>query len=219
MATQVQICNLALGRVGKTIPIASMTEPSAEAALLSQLWDIGRQFVLRECRWPFATRRAFLTLTSQVADNWAYVYAFPTDCLYMGEVVVPGSVLASPFSSSINIPGYLFNPAAPNNAQRIPFQVAYDPVGGTRVLYCNINPCEVSYITDVADPQQFDPLFASALAFWLASELALSLVNNPQMGEKMRNAYYGEASSAVARALSEGTEYQEPDSQFVAVRQ
>lgn len=217
MATQVQICNLALGRVGKTIPIGSIGEQSVEAMVLSQLWDIGRQFVLREFAWPFAKRRTQLALTTLTASNWNYIYAYPSDCLYADELVVPGGIFMSPLADTVNIPGYLFNPAAPNAAQRIPFQIASDPTLG-RILYCNINPAELSYVADIIDPTQFDPVFASALAFWLASELALSIVNNPQLGERMRNAYYGEISAASARALSEATEYPEPDSQFIAVR-
>lgn len=217
MATQVQICNLARGRVGKTIPIASIAEQSAEAMFLSQIWDVGRQFVLRAFEWPFARRRVQLALTTLTASNWNYVYAYPSDCLYAKELVVPGSVFMSPFANVVQIPGYVFNPAAPNGAQRIPFQVDSDPTLG-RVLFTNINPAELSYVADVVDPTQFDPIFASALAFWLASECALALQNNPQFGERLRNAYNGEVAAAAARAFSEGTEYQEPDSQFTAAR-
>lgn len=226
MATQVQICNLALGRIGKTIPIASVDERSVEAMYLKSIWDVGRQFVLRAFVWPFASRIQFLTLIADLTagdqtvpgwtPEWAYLYAYPFDCLFLDRVVVPQ------FCTPLRPFGWPLPSQAvvgPNfsGSRLVPILVA-DLPGTGRVLYANVNPAQACYVEDVTDPTRFDPIFASALAWWLASELAASIQNNAPLAERLRAAYDGEVSKAAARALSEGVEVPEPDSQFVRAR-
>ncbi|NIS52792.1 MAG: hypothetical protein GWN94_17050 [Phycisphaerae bacterium] len=62
MATQVDICNLALDMLGAK-NITALTEASKEAALSSRLWEHALDEALREFPWNFARKRTELEYT------------------------------------------------------------------------------------------------------------------------------------------------------------
>lgn len=220
MATQVQICNLALGRTGSGTPISSMIEPSAEAAALNQCWDILRQQALCEAPWPFATKRMNLTQLAGVSapSNWAYVYPYPSDALFVGAMRClpqnPGSFpQTTPLQLQMLWEGWPWMPAPIH----IPFAVeSVDGIG--KVLYSNIYNPELSYIKDVEDPGQFDAYFVSAFAYLLGSEIATPLANIPQMSQTLKQAYKAEVAEAIARSFSEAREQYPPASVFERAR-
>lgn len=80
MASQIDICNLALVLVGEET-LATLDE-SKSGRLLNRLWDITRDDVLRDHPWNFAKKR---TTLAQLADapewGYAYQYQLPVDCL------------------------------------------------------------------------------------------------------------------------------------------
>ena len=53
---QVEICNMALLRLGHDRVIADLEEQSAEAGYLRAFWDTVRKSVLRAHTWNFAIR-------------------------------------------------------------------------------------------------------------------------------------------------------------------
>ena len=79
--TKVEICNLALGRIGRKAAITSLTENSAEARACARIWDVTRQALLREFTWGFSRKVALLALSTESIPGWEYLYAYPSDCL------------------------------------------------------------------------------------------------------------------------------------------
>lgn len=63
MATQVEICNLALDMLGAKA-IASLIDGSKEATLLGRMWDYALDEALREFPWNFARKRTELEYTA-----------------------------------------------------------------------------------------------------------------------------------------------------------
>ena len=57
MASVVEICNIALTRIGQNEPIVSLTEQSKAAELCSLHYATCRDEVLRDFDWPFAEAR------------------------------------------------------------------------------------------------------------------------------------------------------------------
>lgn len=81
MATQVEICNLALIRGGQN-KIAAIDENSKAADLLNGIWDMIIDEVLRDHTWNFAVRRAQVD-AEDTAPDWGFAleYLLPDDCL------------------------------------------------------------------------------------------------------------------------------------------
>ena len=81
MATQVEICNLALIRIGQS-KIANMGEDSKAAILLNDIWNLIVDEVLRDHTWNFAIRREQIT-AEVTAPAWGFTYEYlqPVDCL------------------------------------------------------------------------------------------------------------------------------------------
>jgi hypothetical protein len=81
MATQVQICNRTLHRIGQE-KIASIEEDSKAAEYLREAWDMIRDEVLRDHTWNFAVRREQVAAEAAApAWGFAYEYLQPGDCL------------------------------------------------------------------------------------------------------------------------------------------
>lgn len=195
MTSVVQICNMALMRIGCGINIASLTEGSTEANACALFYEHCRDFALRDYPWPFASRRVALgLLTGDAATNWAFKYAYPSDCLQAREIV-----------GAYN----------PRNDEKIPFEVANE--GTSRVIYTNQEDAELLYTVRVEDTNLFDPIFVSALASLLASELVMPLSMNPTLAVNARNSYIQVSSAAAARAFNEGFT-PEPECELLSVR-
>jgi hypothetical protein len=196
-ASVISICNMALARIGVSSFISALTEPSNEARVCALFYEQMRDYALRDYPWNFANRRLALSEAGDAPTNWEYMYVYPSDCMKARAIVAPGL-------------------RAPRSDQRIPFETGY--YEGQRVIYSNQAEAELIYTVRVEDPTLFDPMFASALAYLIASEIAMPLAVQPKVAEQARSAYTLVSSSAAASNLSEGTEQPAPDSEFIAIR-
>jgi len=79
--TQVQICNLALTRMGANGHIQSLSEASEEAYSCSRLFDPTLRAALRMYAWGFATETDTLALLSETPDDYEYAYSLPSGCV------------------------------------------------------------------------------------------------------------------------------------------
>lgn len=198
MASETQICNLALLRVGGQT-IASLDEASREAQLCGLTYEQCRDQLLRTFPWNFARRRAVLADLGTPATNWSYRYACPSDCLQALRVVVPG----------LRIPRNDLLPA---------FELGSTD-SSQRVIHTDEEECELEYTARITDTTLFDPLFTNALAWLLASEIATPLTAKPDMANLARQAYTFTMREAAAQSLNEGWQGAEPDCEFQAARQ
>ncbi len=81
--TEIDICNLALRKVGAQT-IMSLDEQSENARLCKIFYPRVRDTVLRLYPWNCATKRASLTALSEApAFGYAYQYTLPPDCLFV----------------------------------------------------------------------------------------------------------------------------------------
>ena len=81
MASQIQICNLALGYLGAE-PVLSIDEETKTGRCLKLAWDLVRDEVLACHAWNFSTRRAALAVLEEAPEfEWSYQYELPGDCL------------------------------------------------------------------------------------------------------------------------------------------
>ena len=143
--TDVQLCNMALGRI-KAQPITNLlTETSKQAATCRIFYEPLRDALLREHPWAFSIRRQVLAIsTEENLTTHQYAYQLPTDpkCLRILEV------LGESLSMSL---------------------FPYDEEGG--LLFTNEPNAVIRYIGQITDPNKFDALFVDAFAWRLAAEM------------------------------------------------
>lgn len=197
MASVVQICNMALTRIGQSQTIDSIDEQSLAAELCSLHYEDARDAVLRDFDWPFAEARVYLADIGSPPTNWCYRYRYPTDCLKARRIAIPGNE----------------NPTAD---ERIPFKIIH--ADGGRAIVTNQPQAELVYTVKVEDTTYFDPLFVSSLAWRLASEIAMGLQARPENFSAAQQQYLFSLGQAQAVALAEEQRMPLPESEFITVR-
>lgn len=161
MATVVDICNLALARLGDEAGVQSIDPPdgSPQAAQCAAFYPMARDTLLTLSSWTFATVRARLSPLAFDADlypGWSAVYALPNACLQLRKVLAAGTV-------------------DDGTAQGEPFRVETRDDGAVVVL-SRVELAVGVYVARVEDTARFSPLFVDALAWLLASHLAGPIV-------------------------------------------
>lgn len=152
MASEVDICNLALSHLGDTATVASLDPPegSAQAEHCARFYPIARDSLLEFHNWKFASRRAKLALLSVDSWSWDYAYAPPADALKLLAVLPEG---------------------ADSDAEGADYEPEVGPAGEALILSDTAN-ASLRYIALVTDTTKFTPLFVMALSWQLAALLA-----------------------------------------------
>ncbi len=159
MSSAVAICNLALSNIGK-YNISSLNEPTAEARACNQFYDLTRDLLLQSYPWRFAGKtRALSALANPEAGKWRYAYQRPNDCLKVRWL-------------------------RPNYSEADPcFQTEQEEMANhyeieQETIYTNIETAFLRYTSRITDPSKFAPLFVDALAWHLATRLAMPLTRD-----------------------------------------
>lgn len=152
MASEVDICNLALARLGDDATIASINPPegSAQAEHCARFYPIARDSLLEMHNWKFATRRARLAQLAMDSWNWAFAYAEPTGTLKLLSIL--------PASASSDDEGEQFD--------------TMGDASGAALILTDLEEATAMFIARVTDTTKFSPLFIDALAWLLASHIA-----------------------------------------------
>lgn len=199
--TEVEICNVALGRVGVTAYINSLTEDTAEARACKVSYPQARDALLEACPWPWATSRARLArLAPSSADGsrqgFAHVYAVPSECLKPLRI----------YPGQRNL----------RADQQIPFRIEHRASG--RILLTDHAEPELEYTAAITDPNLFPPLFREALAWRLARDLAMALAVHERIGARAEQMAQQSLFDAAASAASQHQPDPEPESEFIFAR-
>lgn len=159
MASEVDICNVALTHLGDSATVASLDPPegSAQAEHCARFYPIARDAMLSMHPWSFATRRHKLAQLVDAPPGWTYAYTLPTDALDIFAVLGPGEIDpgSTPYASTLQHP----YTREVNDS-------------GNQVLYCHVDNAVARYSVRVEDTTRFPPLFVTALSWHLAAMLA-----------------------------------------------
>lgn len=173
MASEVDICNLALGHLGDNATVASLEPPegSAQAEHCARFYPVARDAVLELHPWNFATKRALLAEINPMYTQWAHAYVQPSDCLQVLAVLDPAST--SDYSSAIPAP---YSQSGLSNTG-LGIYTPQDFVcetddEGREIILTNQADALVRYVSFVTDTTRFSPLFVTTLSWHLASLLA-----------------------------------------------
>lgn len=152
MATEIDICNLALSHLGDEATVASIDPPegSAQAEHCARYYPIARDAMLMH-PWSFNTVRGALTeLSAGPEFGWLYAFQRPSKALKILGIYAEGAGdLSDPLPYVTEILG-----------------------DGTKVIYTNTDAIHCRYTIKVSDSGLFPPDVVVALSWLLASMLA-----------------------------------------------
>ena len=181
MATEVDICNLALAHLGDDATIASLSPPegSAQAEKAARFYPIARNNLLEMHTWNFASKRGNLALTTNTLDQWDYAYVAPADMMSPVAVISPSAQndYATRMSAG-DTPGGITSNYAPTivAGQYTPQQFSIEG----NLIYTNQENAMLRYQAFITDPSLFSPLFVMTLSWHLASMLAGPVIKGDQ---------------------------------------
>ena len=181
MATEVDICNLALAHLGDDATIASLNPPegSAQAEKAARFYPIARNSLLEMHTWNFAAKRGNIALTTNSLDQWDYAYVAPADMMSPVAIISPTAQndYATRMSAG-DTPGGITSNYAPTivAGQYTPQQFA---VEGT-LIYTNQENAVLRYQAFITDPSLFSPQFVVTLSWHLASMMAGPVIKGDQ---------------------------------------
>lgn len=208
------ICNMALSRIGQRQLIANIDEKSESASLCKLFYDQCLESILTECDWPFAQRYQTLALVTEYPNvKWRYAYRYPTGYLSIVSLhqSISGDVTYLPSNAYILSNINLRDSRSPN-----PFTISSDNAG--RLILTDLANAIALGSYFITDEAQFDALFANALSWKIASEIAISLSKDASIKNLCLSEYEKALSKAFARASEEEGRDEEPESGFITAR-
>lgn len=175
MASEVDICNLALGRLGDSALVNQITPPEAsvQSRLCSRFYPVARDSLLEMHEWGFATRRATLALLDDApVFGWSYAYGWPTNAIKVFAVLPEGATAdyATPLSSLTAPDTFPVSVMGVTQPKRFATESVLET--GDRCILTDVENANARYIVRETDTGKFSPLFVDCLAWLLASYLA-----------------------------------------------
>lgn len=209
MASEVDICNLALAHLGDNATVSSINPPegSAQAEHCARFYPIARDSLLEMHFWNFSMKRAILAQVSNIWPEWQYAYAMPADCLNAISVIPPDAHddYATKFVPT-DTPFWAHNFSPVVAAGRYvpqPFTIEMDSAGNDIIL-TNQEEARLRYTYYVTDTTKFSPLFTVTLSHMLASYLAGPIIKGDAGAAESKRqmaiatAYLGQAETSDA---------------------
>lgn len=194
--TVVKICNTALGYAGVSEQIQAITDASTSAEQCSLYYDDVVQLVFEAAFWPELTAYATLALVEEEPNNdWGYAYRWPADCLVVRRIVTGMGRQ---------------DPDPPD------FRVGSDDQG--RLLFCDLDEVTIEHTANRTDPARFSAHMADAIAWRLASVLAITLSKIEGREKYCASRANVALSQAVARSLNQQQRPRELDAEHIRAR-
>ncbi len=177
MASEINICNLALAHLGDSATVASINPPegSAQAEHCQKFYPIARDTLLEMHEWSFASKRATAAELTNSWPMWDYAYAYPSDAIDILAVLPPeaDNDYSTTFRPGDSSSGFQYYSPLVAAGTYTPQQFAVETNStGQDVIYTNQPNAVLRYKAYVTDTTKFSPLFVLTLSWHLASMLA-----------------------------------------------
>ena len=203
MASQIQICNLAIGRAGSQFFINSLQDPTSEARVCAAIYDTVLERVLQDFPWPFARIISALQDVGSPVAPWLYRYRYPNDCLQVKRVFPSGGV------QMYGVPSKTIGTA---------YQVVNDTGSDAKAILSDIPSALVEYTAKVTNTALFSPAFVNAFAWAIVAEIATPLSADAKYAQAAATTYKGVLAEAAALASNENQQDPEGDCDLDAAR-
>ena len=165
MASQVDICNLALANLGQSPDITSINPPDGTkyAASAALFWPIALDKILTEYDWGFAVRVSALSAVSvDLPEAWEYAYALPAS--FLKPILLQDSEQADPHCG-----------------------IDYEIRGG--ILYCNSSDVVLRHVYRNTNTGEYTNAFVLAFGALMAHFLAAPVTKDPAVSAAWLNMY------------------------------
>lgn len=176
MASKINICNIALQKVGAN-RITSLDDGTAEANFCSTVYDQIVEEVISEGAWSAAIRRASLAQTTNTpAFEYTYEYQLPVDprCISVVEI---NACLAS----------------------EVPYVIEGDK------LLCNETSAQIKYTVFLTSSSSYGVFLTSAIVARLAWELSYNFTGNASLVADYEQRYMLQLQKSLASDALQGT--------------
>lgn len=205
MASDIDICNIALSHLGSDAQVSAIdpVDGSAEAGYCARFYPIARVEMLEPYPWRFATKRATLVAATNPSAVWQYAYALPSDLLRPWRVLRAGGIAVFD----------IFDLDA--NLERLVLPDERDCADYTiedNVLLTNEAEAVLVYSYDVTDTTRFSPGFVVGMGYLLAAYLAGPIIKGAEGARTAREFRKLAAESAGNAAVTDANSGAEPAS-------
>jgi len=168
MATTItDVCNMTLARIGakRIADYTDATDTKVETIYCRLFYEKTRDALMRSHLWRFAKARVALVDTGTTPDfEWDYMFLLPADFLR----------LVSVFDDSDTPDGKPLD--------------SYELEGS--MLLINSSTCNLRYIKQVTDPDDWDPLFLDVFTLYFAKKLVLPLSQSIELKADLEKELY-----------------------------
>lgn len=220
MASEVSVCNQALSRI-RAKSINSLTEASIEAQQCSLWYATVRDEAQEAHPWGFNRRTAALSqLAATDVFNWAYVYQYPPDCLYVDKLVRNYEQYTQQTGTTVGYYPRRVEELTPEDlTSPVVFEIQdADPDG--KIIVANEPALRAVYRRRVTDPNRFSTQFTVALSALLASRIALAVIGGAAGKAEAKRNLEEYLFLIRAAAINSGNERHAavPESEYVTTR-
>lgn len=186
LLSDVDIANLALGRIGK-FPIMNFNERTNEAANCKIHYPFAVLETLCAFDWPCARKYRTLTLYDEIdmVHDWLYAYSVPPDCLTVQSLSHSGQETSPIFALYMHP----------------------DPDRTEQILLTNREDAILIYTTQTITANRFTPDLASAIAWNLAAKVAMPITRDKAMQDIALKQYKEALSGAQTSSANEEPEH------------
>lgn len=187
MPTVVDICNLALARIGDEATVSSIDPPegSAQATHCARFYPMALGTILDAHYWSFCTVRSTLAqLAATPAFGWAYAYAQPNNAVNIISIHAADAI---------------------DDKDPRPFEME-SLADGTTVIYTNTLNAAARYTVRGTDPAKYQPLFVESLVWLLSSHLSGPIVKGMEGVKLMQSCYQAYTATLVQAKASDAAQ-------------
>lgn len=182
MTAKVDVANIALATMLGTSAISDFNESSKEARTVALRFDNARDRFLASHPWNFAKARSEIAAdTNGPAFGWARSFTLPADFLRV-----------------VRVNGYL--------DQGLRYEIE-----GRKIVTDMTAPLQLVYVSQVEDYNVWDSIALDAFAAFLASEVAMPLMQDRQLRNDMVQLYNDKIAEARGKDAMD-----EPTDEFIA---
>ncbi len=209
MAAEVDIANLALGRIGHTEALSSLTDQNKAGRNSARLYPLARDRAIQLSQPPWTQQIVPLAASLLTVPGWGYVYDYPSDCLHITAVCDAAGAR------------YWSQPVSWREQQQVklpkpPYQT-FDG-GGSTVIATDVADAYGVMNMRVTATTRYPPMFISGLAWLLAAELGAALDVDAKLIQTALGMADRELSQAAALSFNESAEDTPPDSPSIRIR-
>lgn len=219
--SEIDICNMALGHLGRTnAPIQSFGEKSAEARTCALWYEPCRRELLEIYDWSFARRRVSLALHSDPPPRqWGYRYQVPSGILAFRYIWNPFSQSppsffpgSSSFFLGMSLAGYQ------DLSDALPWEFELSLDGQSKTIVTNQGQAEGVYTGDTSLVQMFSGQFVNAFTHLLAGKMGYQITGKMAVEDKEAKAFTAALRVAAASDANQGVAPPQRDASSIRAR-